>query len=507
MVIFPVDDVVPAAEPLPTVPLRELFPDALAIGGDPDLAVLVPNGVHPLLHAVGRAFAEHRPLVLSPDVVWLTVTQGLAQHIRLHAEELRPLLVNHTGRRELAITLDGPLPQDADSWRHLVAQYAKLLDAEVPDAALFACDFTTSTDVERTAARVVLLDAYSPYFSIWMYIGCGIPSVTLTGTEQDWRTIRARIDELPRFGLGDWHRSLAPIADQFVRAACGQADAAFWQRIYNPADAYGGSVATGWIARLFPYLNGESSADQPNPLLELPLDEPRDVTEGGRLYFGPGVWPADVPATLSRVVVNVADPVGDGISAVALHGGVVAVAQDPAGALHPVAGWHLAPASADIDDLLDRIEREHVTAPPGRPNWHGPAELVAMYQRMSSATLFDGAWQLAPAFLPRRANLDGNITVAPAFDLPDGRSICWVHRWREVVNHWAVCRVAEVRTEAGNGMYVRNWAFDDDPAAVWLYGTSLATLLEVALDNGGDIASLRSGRLADLLRSGPAGES
>ncbi|GIF95837.1 DUF4419 domain-containing protein [Catellatospora citrea] len=507
MVIFPVDDVVPAAEPLPTVPLRELSPDALAIGGDPDLAVLAPNGVHPLLHAVGRAFAEHRPLVLSPDVVWLTVAQGLAQHIRLHAEELRPLLVNHTGRRKLAITLDGPMPRDADSWRHLVAQYAKLLDSEVSDAALFACDFTTSTDVERTAARVVLLDAYSSYFSLWMFIGCGIPSVTLTGTEQDWRTIRARVDELPRFGLGDWHRSLAPIADQFVRAAAGEADTAFWQRIYNPADAYGGSVATGWIARLFPYVNEVGSADQPNPLLELPLDEPRDVTEGGGMSFGLGVRPADVPATLSRVVVNVVDQVEGGLRAVALHGGVVAVAQDPAGALCPVAGWHLAPARADIDDLLDRIEREHATAPPGRPVWYGPAELVAVYQRMSSASLFGGAWQLAPSHHRRQASLDGGFTVTPVFDLPDGRSICWVHRWREEVAHWAVCRVAEVITEVGNRISVRNHEFDDDPAEVWLYGTSLATLLEVALDNGGDIDSLRSGRLADLLGSRPAGEA
>ncbi|WP_239086958.1 DUF4419 domain-containing protein [Catellatospora methionotrophica] len=500
--IFPVDDVVQAAEPLPTVPLRELFPEAIAIGGDPDLAVLASNGVHPLLRAVGQAFAEHRPLVLSPDAVWLTITQGLAQHIRLHAEELRPLLVNHTGRQRLEITLDGPEPQDADSWRYLIAQYAKLLDAEVSDAALFACDFTTSTDVERTAARVVLLDAYSAYFSIWLFVGCGIPTITLTGTEQDWRTIRSRIDELPRFGLGDWHRSLAPIADQFVLAACGQADPAFWQRIYNPADAYGGAVTTGWITRLYPYLNERGAAEQPNPLLELPLDEPRDVTAVGRLYSGPGVRPSDVPATLSRVAVNVADLMTGRFRERALHAGVVAVAQDPGGALRPVAGWHLAQARADIDDLLDRIEREHVTTPADGPDGHGPAEVVAIYQRVSTASLFGGAWQLAPSRWHRQGDVD-DLIVTPVFDLPGGRSICWVRRWRGQVIHWAICRITEVITDCGNGISVRNFTFDDDPAEVWLYGTSLATLLEVALDNDGDIASLRSGRLTDLLRTPP----
>ena len=102
----------------------------------------------------------------------------------------------------------------------------------------------------------MLLDAYSPYFALWMVCVCGIPSITLTGTVEDWRKIRARVDAIAGFGLGTWCRSLAPIADQFVRAAEGDVDTAFWRRIYNPVDAYGGEVITGWVARLYPYLTG-----------------------------------------------------------------------------------------------------------------------------------------------------------------------------------------------------------------------------------------------------------
>jgi hypothetical protein len=80
MVTFPVDDVEPAAQLLPTRPLSDLYPDAIVVGGDPALPVLPPDGVHPLLSAVSRAFAEHRPLVLSPDAVWLTIAHGVAQH-------------------------------------------------------------------------------------------------------------------------------------------------------------------------------------------------------------------------------------------------------------------------------------------------------------------------------------------------------------------------------------------------------------------------------------------
>jgi len=268
---------------------------------------------------------------------------GVAQHVRLHAEELRPRLVEHTGRKRLTVVVDGPVPRDADAWRNVVESFHKLLDREISDAELFECDFSTSTDVERVAGRVVLFDAYSPYFALWLVAVCGIPSVTLTGTVEDWQKIRARVDALAGLGLQTWCRSLVPIADHFIRAAAGDVDTCFWRRIYNPRDAYGGEVVTGWIARLYPYLGGDGVFDQPNPLLQLPIDEPRDVTVDGRSYHGVGVGSNQVPALLSRVVVNVNDRVEGDNRVVALHAGLVGVAQDGDGALRPVAGWYLAP--------------------------------------------------------------------------------------------------------------------------------------------------------------------
>jgi hypothetical protein len=44
--------------------------------------------------------------------------------------------------------------------------------------------------------------------------------------------------------LAQWCRSLIPIIEHFAQAAEGDADVAFWRRIYNPIDAYGGLVIT-----------------------------------------------------------------------------------------------------------------------------------------------------------------------------------------------------------------------------------------------------------------------
>lgn len=499
MVTFPVDDVTPAAELLPTQPLGEFFSDALLVGGDPALPILVPDGVAPLLGAVGRAFADHRPLVLSPDAVWLTIAQGVAQHVRLHAEELRPFLVGHSGRKKLGVTLDGPMPQDAGAWRDLAGSFHKLLAAEINDRELFECDFSTSSDVELVASRILLLDVYSPYFSYRLVCVCGIPSITLTGTVEDWQKIRARVDSIAAFGLEDWCRSLVPIADQFVRAGTGDVDTAFWRRIYNPVDAYGGAVITGWAARLYPYLSGSGVVEAPNPLLGLPIDEPRDVPASSGNYRGVGIASTSVPATLSRVIVNVNDQVRRVNRTVALHAGLVGVAQDESGALRPVAGWHLASATVEIDDVLDRIVAEHdTTEPQTSVLFEAAADVVALYSRVGSATLFDGAWRLRPVAEHRRVPFgDGHQTIVLMIDLAEGRCIGAVNDFVAETTHWVVFRAEEVVTE-GARLLGPKLRLVDRPADVKVYGTSLAMLLDAALDSDGEFAQLETGRLDQL---------
>jgi len=39
-------------------------------------------GYHGLFSAVHLAFSQHRPLVLSPDMIWIAILQGFAQHVK-----------------------------------------------------------------------------------------------------------------------------------------------------------------------------------------------------------------------------------------------------------------------------------------------------------------------------------------------------------------------------------------------------------------------------------------
>ncbi|MET9633092.1 DUF4419 domain-containing protein [Lentzea sp. NPDC006480] len=461
MMTFQVDDVTPATDALPTRPISDLFPVALEVGGNAQ--VLKPNGVHPLLHAVGKAFAEHRPLVLSPDAVWLTITRGVAQHVRLHTEELREVLVCHEGKPALTVH-EGPWPQ-------VVEQLAK----QVGDS-FFDCDFSTSTEVERLAGQVTALDAYSPYFGYWMISICGIPSITLTGTLDDWREIRTRVDDLSRFGLEHWHRSLAPITDEFVNAAEGHPDTAFWQRIYNPADAYGGECVTGWVTRFYPYLQVDNDNPVPNPMLDLPVGEPRDQT-------GPGIQTSVVPATLSRAVI------GD----VVVDAGLVGVTQHENGALEPKAGWAVLPAPPSIVAMLDRIVAEHEWTPPPshspqramlgdkeivfRHVVEGGGELLALYERLGSASLHGGAWRLRPCC--GESVRIGGRNIAVVFEHADGRLVGEIPDHITGLSHWVIFRDG------------------DAPADVRVLGGSLALVLRSVLDHN-DVEHMETTRLSSL---------
>lgn len=508
MVTFEVDEVAPAEQRLATRPMRDRLRDALAVGGDPATPLIDHGGTHPLLGAVAIAFAQHRPLVLSPDAVWLTIAQGVAQHVRLNAAALRPRLVRHQGRARIVAGMSA-WPADAASWADVVGQLCAGLADHVGDgrARLLTCDFSTTTDVDRVASQVVVMDTYAPYFSYWLVCICGIPAITLTGTVADWQRIRARIDVLAELDLERWCRSLVPIADHLVRAASGDIDVAFWRRIYNPQDAYGGSLVTGWITRLYPYLVEAGTVACPNPMLDLPIDDPRGHDRRGD-YRGPGIRTDQVSHTSSRVLVHLDAPPTAGRGAVALHGGVVGVTQHEDGALQPILGWYLLPAKLELADVLDRmVGTEGCVAAPStssrteRRGLQGPADVIALFDRVASASLFGGAWrlrepracQLTAKMLDHRTSIAG-ISMGCIFDLSDGQALCYACVGDFKLG-WFRARVTPT---PGDWVVETNLA--DAPEDIAMLGDSLALILETALDTGGDVSALAHGTLADFVR-------
>lgn len=54
--------------------------------------------------AVHKAFYDHYPLILTPEVIWVTIAQGLANHVEQNPETLRSKFVQFEGKEEIVIS-------------------------------------------------------------------------------------------------------------------------------------------------------------------------------------------------------------------------------------------------------------------------------------------------------------------------------------------------------------------------------------------------------------------
>ncbi len=274
---FAVDEVTSATEPLPEIRSHEALRHTLRgeIESCCDYHGTVIKDVHyqPLLAAVYTAFNEHRPLVLTPDAVWITIAQGVAHHMAIHGERLRSSFVSHEGKLELAFQCrDWAVGSPENPWAEAFASWTEQIRDHVGERihAMLLCDFSTSGPIERAASQVVMMDVFERYFHYTVYGICGIPSVTLEGTPSDWQHLRDKAAGLDAFDLDWWLADLLPLCDQFVRASRGDVDPDHWRGICKLRESYGGDIINGWVARLFPYLRAsiDGPCNRRNPIFE-----------------------------------------------------------------------------------------------------------------------------------------------------------------------------------------------------------------------------------------------
>lgn len=256
---FAVTDVPLCKSPLtPTTPSEAL---AKRLGAPVEasgcnLANLVDTKLHGVLGAVHHAFDAHYPLVLSPDDVWLCIAQGFAIHVDLNAKALRERFVRHEGKLNIVVRRDAFIKGSPNNdWPGCFAEFSDQIAVHIgKKRELVVADFSTSGPIEKAASEIVLMAAMRQYFDYTVVTLCGIPSITLLGSVDDWKSIRRRVEVLAEFNLEWWVKALVPVLDQFVVAASGQPDPAFWRSLYKLYDGSGGPYVTGWINTLFPYV-------------------------------------------------------------------------------------------------------------------------------------------------------------------------------------------------------------------------------------------------------------
>jgi hypothetical protein len=308
----------------------------------PSAAMIECSENHALLTAIHRAFYDHYPLQLSPDIIWITLARGFALHIQRHAETYRHRFVSHEGKLKLVVERQDFFPGKDNPWPEAFAAFSDQIAQHVGKMREFIrCDFSTTGPTELTASELMVMETFEPYFEYELKAGCGIPSITLTGTVDDWKAIRTRARLFSEFGLEQWSRALDPVLAQFVSAVEGQPEVSFWKSLFRFHSGSGPSVMTGWVNTFFPYILDRDQKLEPNPCLSdwhrrLNIDDQQDWRERWRAPqgFGMGV----VPPCLTSVPLKVVW--GQRECAMRLVGGLMGVSQDPHTlTIQPECGW------------------------------------------------------------------------------------------------------------------------------------------------------------------------
>ncbi|XP_070532260.1 uncharacterized protein [Ptychodera flava] len=227
--------------------------------------IVSSGGLHGLVQAVDLAYDNHYPLVLSPDMIWLCITQGLAIHINENSERLREKFVSHSGKKEIKVRRDDFVKGLATNpWPEVFGEFSEKIKDEIGATIydLITPNFSTTGPMEKAVGDIALIDAMQSYFTYTFITLCGIPSITLEGTKEDWIAVRDKVEQLEQYDLKWWTKELLPVLDQFVNASSGTINREFWSDIYKIDDNSGGPYITGWIITLFPYLQKYGSFAQ-----------------------------------------------------------------------------------------------------------------------------------------------------------------------------------------------------------------------------------------------------
>ena len=304
-----------------------------------------------------QAYADHRPLVLSPDMVWLIISQGFSRYVNAHAEEMRDLLVFHEGKMELVVNSNKNILLPTGDWERLLNDFsaciARNTKGELSD--LMTADFTTTGITERIASQVSLMDVVKKYF-IYTRISaaCGIPSIELKGLPSDWQKVLDKARCLKKYNLEKWASDLEDILKEFVEASKGRPNKKFWQSIVKKRrvdqlvsvkgclpDPKKITYLDGWFLKFFPNAQGET---------------PDKV-----------IWDTDMPQEMVRVNFRhvLTDPDnGMPIDTIPMQlwAGFVGVEEDAnTHALTPKIGWLARIADEESDEVARLKEEDRVS--------------------------------------------------------------------------------------------------------------------------------------------------
>ncbi|WP_375559456.1 DUF4419 domain-containing protein [Bernardetia sp. OM2101] len=317
-----------------------------------------------MIQTIHTSFDEHRPLVLSPDIIWLAITQGTSIHINENFKSLEKIIFKKNKSKKLIIRNDS-LEYDGKHWQELVTSLSnettKYTNSDF--YSFFVPKFSTTTKTQTTAYQVTLLNSYKKAFEYVGESGCGIPYITITGTKEDWELIYSRLKELDKLGLKYWRIELEPIIQEFINVFDDKKNTVFWKDIYKNILSYGHAYSSGWIIKFFPYLPAIGKRIGMDTVkMDMKYEKifiKNKFIEGNK-YLLSTLSTSDFPSSIVKVDITWNNQLKNETKKLNLYAGFFAIKQYPDKSLEPLISWAVCeqePKLADHD--LKRYRKDY----------------------------------------------------------------------------------------------------------------------------------------------------
>jgi len=218
-----------------------------------------------LINTILAAYNGHIPVRFRPNDFQMAIQMIIATCIANNAKSMRDLFVPHEGRVKLRVH-SSQFDLDYFTNQFKLMMEENILDPEFIEK--FTTSFTTTTPLLSTVSNMFLMNALKEYFSFEMFLDCGIPSVILEGTQEDWLKLKAFYDYFKTFlkdtELKVWFPHFDTIMDMFIRMRSLQDDGEIeappdvkemFKRIISfvPQGSGADTILGGWARLFVPY--------------------------------------------------------------------------------------------------------------------------------------------------------------------------------------------------------------------------------------------------------------
>lgn len=355
------------------------------------------------LAAVHEAYSQHRKLVLTPDIIWLAICQGVAIHMKQPNFALDDSFFTDSRPANIRVRNDD-LANNSEAWGTFVSQLNKeVLTYTKNDLNAFFRGGFSSSNVDLTPVyQITMLDAVSNKFEYVAESGCGIPEITLEGTPEDWKVIYSRLNALDQFGLTHWKAELKPVMEEFVAASMGKPNTAFWKSMYKDLMVYGQFNISGWIIKFFPYIEGHDSE------AEMQFDEALQVYTRktkhipnpyltGDLYLKSDLSTMHIPSGLAKIPVTWFNYFDQTKTRITLHAGFLGIEQKADGALKPMITWAVSKVDSSFETHSIRsYSKEKLIHRPFNwiPNYFNQPSVSVQYEHPNFSDSIQAKWHL-----------------------------------------------------------------------------------------------------------------